>query len=99
MADVAVMVGYEADVDQVRRIALDEARACNGVLAAPAPQVFFAPGVTPTHLQFTLVFSVAEFGQRGPVQSEVRLRIYRRMRAEGVPLPEPSPNMKILATD
>ena len=99
MGDVAVIVGYEADVDQVRRIALEEARGCSGVLAAPAPQVFFAPGVTPTHLQFTLVFAVAEFGQRGPAQSELRLRIYQRMRAEGVPLPEPSPNMNILATD
>ena len=99
MADVPVLVGYDADVDQVRRIALEEARGCDGVLIAPAPQVFFNPGVTPTHLQFTLVFSVAEFGRRAPVQSEVRLRIYRRLRAEGVPLPVPSAEMKILATD
>jgi small-conductance mechanosensitive channel len=98
-ADVAVIVAYDADVDQVRRIALDEARNCDGVLPSPDPAIFFNPGVTPTHLQFTLVFHVAEYGKRGPLQSEVRLRIYRRLRAEGVPLPVPSMDMKILATD
>src|SRR5262245_16659533 len=31
-AEVAVMVGHEADLDQVRRIALEETRKCDGVL-------------------------------------------------------------------
>ena len=98
-ADVAVVAGYDADLEQVRRIALDETRSCDGVLAAPEPRVFFNPGVTATHLQFTVVFHVAEFGDRAPLQSEVRLRIYRRLRSEGVPLPPQSPEMKIPATD
>jgi small-conductance mechanosensitive channel len=98
-AEVAVIAAYDADVDQVRHIALDEARACEGVLPAPDPVIFFNPGVTPTHLQFTLVFHVADFRNRGPLQSEVRLRIYKRLRAEGVPLPVPSFDMKILTTE
>jgi small-conductance mechanosensitive channel len=98
-ADVAVMVGYDADLDQVRRIALEEARACEGVLHTPEPSVFFNPGLLPTHLQFTVAFSVAEFGKRATVQSEVRLRIYRRFRDEGVPLPLPWYEAKLLATD
>lgn len=98
-AEVAVLVAYDADVDEVRRIVLDEARNCEGVLPLPDPAIFFNPGVTPTHLQFNLVFHVAEFAKRGPLQSDVRLRIYRRLRAEGVPLPMPSTDMKILATD
>jgi small-conductance mechanosensitive channel len=99
MADLAVMVGFDADLEQVRRIALEEARGCDGVMIAPAPQVFFNPGVTPTHLQFTLVFSVADFGRKGPAQSEIRMRMYRRFRAEGVPLPAPSTDMRMMATD
>jgi len=98
-ADVAVIAAYDADVDQVQQIALEEARNCEGVLPLPEPAIFFNPGVTPTHLQFTVIFHVAEFGKRAPLQSEVRLRIYRRLRAEGVPLPVPSFDMKILTTD
>jgi small-conductance mechanosensitive channel len=98
-AEVAVMVGYDADLDQVRRIALDETRACRGVLDTPEPAVFFNPGLLATHLQFTVVFSVADFSQRGPMQSEVRLRIYRRLREESVPLPVPLYEAKMLATD
>jgi small-conductance mechanosensitive channel len=86
-AEVAVMVGYDADLDQVHRIALDQTRASHGVLETPEPAVFFNPGLLTTHLQLTVVFSVADFNQRGPVQSDVRLRIYRRLRQEAVPLP------------
>jgi small-conductance mechanosensitive channel len=98
-ADVAVMVGYDADLDQVRRIALDQTRACDGVLETPEPAVFFNPGLLATHLQFTVVFSVADFSQRGPVQSDVRLRIFRRLREEMVPLPVHLYEAKMLATE
>jgi small-conductance mechanosensitive channel len=98
-AEVAVMVGHDADLDQIQRIALDETRACEGVLETPAPVVLFNPGMLATHLQFTVVFSVADFNHRGPMQSEVRLRIYRRLREEAVPLPVPWYETKMLATD
>jgi small-conductance mechanosensitive channel len=99
VTEVAVMVGYDADLDQVRRIALDETRASEGVLDTPEPAVFFNPGLLATHLQFTVVFSVAELGKKGPVQSDVRLRIHRRLREEAVPLPVPFYEAKMLATD
>ena len=98
-ADVAVMVGYDADLDQVRRLAIDQTRACEGVLDTPEPVVFFNPGLLATHLQFTVVFSVANFNQRGPVQSDVRLRIFRRLREEGVQLPLHLYEAKMLATE
>jgi small-conductance mechanosensitive channel len=98
-AEVAVIAGYGADPDQVRLIALEETRRCGGVLASPEPQVLFNPGVTPTHLQFTVTFWAPDFSRKGPLQSEVRLRIYRRLRAEGVPVPQPSQRMEILAED
>jgi small-conductance mechanosensitive channel len=93
-SEIPVVAAFEADLDQVRRIALEETRACEGVLAVPEPNIFFNPGALPTHLQFTLVFSVSEFSRRGPVTSEVRLRIYRRLREEGVPLPAVAHEMR-----
>jgi small-conductance mechanosensitive channel len=98
MAEVAVMVGFDADLDQVKRIVIEETIACAGVLGTPEPNIFFNPGVLPSHLQFTLVFSVSDFTRRGPVMSDVRLRIYRRLRAEGVPLPTPWLDTKEFAT-
>ena len=89
VAEVPVMVGFDANLEQVSRIAIEETRATTGVLATPEPNIFFNPGPLPTHLQFTLVFTVSEFTRRTPVMSEVRMRIYRRLRAEGVPLPTP----------
>jgi small-conductance mechanosensitive channel len=97
-AEIPVMVAFDADLEQVSRIALEETRACEGVLATPEPSIFFNPGPLPTHLQFTLIFAVSEFTRRGPVMSAVRLRIYRRLRAEGVPLPEPWRDMQTFAT-
>ena len=85
--DLPVMAAWDADPDQVVKIALEEVFRTPGVLPDPAPKVFFNPGFLPTHLQFTLAFSVADFTQQGPVTSDARLRLLRRMRAEGVPLP------------
>jgi small-conductance mechanosensitive channel len=97
--DVAVMVGFDADLDQVRRIALEETRKADGVLETPEPGVLFNPGLLPTHLQFTVTFSVADYSQRGNVQSVVRQRIYTRLRSDGIPLPMPWVEAKMLATD
>jgi small-conductance mechanosensitive channel len=86
-ADIPIMVGFDADLERVRRIALEEVRATDGVLPNPEPVILFNPGATPTHLQFTLIFHVPDVARRGGVQSDVRLRIYNRLRAERVPLP------------
>jgi small-conductance mechanosensitive channel len=86
-ADISIIVGFDADLERVRRIALEEARGADGVLANPEPVVLFNPGALPTHLQFTLVFHVPDVARRPGVQSEIRLRIYNRLRAERVPLP------------
>jgi small-conductance mechanosensitive channel len=88
-ADVAVMVAYEADLDHVQRSAMEETRSATGVLATPEPSIVFNPGLLPTHLQFTVTFNIADFAAKANAQSEVRLRIYRRLKKDGVPLPHP----------
>jgi small-conductance mechanosensitive channel len=84
---VAVLAAHEADPEQVRRIALEEAARVEGVLEEPAPVVLCDPGVLPTHLQFKLLVSVGNRAEQGRIQSEIRLRVLERFRAEGVPLP------------
>ncbi|MEK7407195.1 MAG: mechanosensitive ion channel family protein [Acidobacteriota bacterium] len=88
--EVPVLVAHEADPDQVRAIALEEAVQAPGVAADTAPLVFCDPGVLPTHLQFKLLVRVANQTERGRIQSELRLRLLRRFRAAGVPLPNPA---------
>ena len=73
--------------DEVSRMVLEEVLAAEGVLAAPEPAVSFTPGMLLTHLQLAAAFSVADYSRQGPVAADVRLRIYRRLRKEGVPLP------------
>jgi len=88
-AEVQVLVAHEADPGQVRRIALEEAAAVEGVLAEPAPVFLCDPGVLPAHLQCKLIVHVADRSALGRVQSDIRMRLLSRFREEGVPLPRP----------
>ncbi len=88
VVEVAVLAASSADPDTVRRLALEEAAQVPGVLETPAPVCLCDPGVTPTHLQFKLLVNVASRAEAGSVQSELRLRLWRRFHLDGVPLPK-----------
>jgi len=85
-AEIAIPVAQEADPEQVRRIALEEAAQVEGVLAEPAPVCLCDPGLLPTHIQFKLIVHVEGRRRQFGVQSEIRLRLLERFRREGVPL-------------
>jgi small-conductance mechanosensitive channel len=89
-ASVPVNVGYEADIDRVQNILLDEAtsacREIKGMLPDPAPSVLFS-GPGDYALGFTVNYSVADFGSQGGVQSELRSRLFKRLKAEGIAVP------------
>lgn len=85
--DVPILASLEADADRIEQIALEEARQNTQVLTDTAPAVVYDPGVLPTHLQLKLVVYVADRNQQGPVQSALRRQLWRRFRAEGIPLP------------
>lgn len=85
--EVAVLVSQEADPEQVCRFAVEEAAQVEGVLKDPAPVCLCDPGLLPTHLQFKVLVNVASRLEAGRVQSDLRLRLLRRLRKEGVPLP------------
>jgi small-conductance mechanosensitive channel len=87
VVEIPVLVAHEAEPEQVRRIALEEA-VVEGVLEQPAPVVLCDPGVLPTHLQFKLLVNIQNRSEQGRIQSEIRLRLLERFRAQGVPLPK-----------
>ncbi len=89
-----VSVSYGADPDLVERVLLEEATSAAGsvpgLLAEPAPSVQLIPGFGDSALNFTLGYSVAEFVDQYRVQHELRKRILKRFRAEGIEMPYPT---------
>jgi small-conductance mechanosensitive channel len=90
---IRVSVGYASDPDHVERVLVDEATKAAGpipgLLAEPAPFVRLIPGFGESSLDFTLICQVASFVDQYVVQHELRKRILRRLRAEGIEIPYP----------
>lgn len=90
---IPVSVGYGEDLEQVEKILVEEATRgageIPGLLAEPAPFVRFIPGFGPSSLDLTLICHVAQFVDQYLVQHELRHRILKRFRAEGVEIPYP----------
>lgn len=88
-ADLPILVAHEADAEQVAAIAREEALRVEGVSQDFTPLVFLDPGVLPTHLQLRLIVRIQDQTRRGRILSDIRWRLLRRFREEGVPLPRP----------
>ncbi|MBI4907834.1 MAG: mechanosensitive ion channel family protein [Acidobacteria bacterium] len=88
-----VGVSYDSDPEAIERILIEEAASgaqeIPGLLAEPAPFVRFIPGFGDSSLNFTLICQVAEFVDQYPVQHELRKRIFKRFRQEGIEIPFP----------
>ncbi len=100
---IPISVSYEADLDLVQRILVEEATRgigrIPGLLAEPAPFVRFIPGFGQSSLDLTLICHVAEFVDQFLVQHELRLGILKRFRAEGVSIPFPSRTVYVHGDD
>jgi small-conductance mechanosensitive channel len=90
---IPVSVSYDSDPDTIERILVEEATAgarhIAGLLADPAPFVRFIPGFGNSSLDFTLICQVAEFVDQYLAQHELRKRIFKRFRADGIEIPFP----------
>jgi len=90
---VPVSVSYNSDIDKLERILTEEAKKAvgevSGLLGDPEPAVRFIPGFGESSLDFTLVCHVREFTDQFPVQHEIRKRILKRFREEGIEIPFP----------
>jgi len=93
-ASVQVGVSYAADPDHVERVLLDvatrSASEIPGMVADAAPSIQFDPGFGDSSLGFTVNYQVSEFSQQFGVRAELRKRILRRLREEGIDIPFPT---------
>jgi len=88
---VRVSVDYASDPDRVEAVLVEEAeRAASevpGLLGEPKPSVRLIPGFGESGLEFSLGCTVASYVDQYLVQHELRKRIVRRFRAEGIAFP------------
>jgi small-conductance mechanosensitive channel len=89
---VTVHVAYDADVDRVEKLLLEEAtqEKIEGMVTDPPPSVSWIPGFGASSLELSLNFQVVEFVNQYGVQSELRKRIFKRLQREGIALPYPA---------
>jgi len=86
---VAVNIAYESDVDQVRDLMIDAAKAQKQVLAIPAPSVLFAE-FGDWSIKFNLICFVDDIEQAERTRSDVHFEILRRMREAGLRIAYPA---------
>jgi small-conductance mechanosensitive channel len=85
---VLVRVDYTSDPDLIERLLTEEAKKAAGevpgLLAESEPVVRFIPGFGEYALEFTLTCQVSSVGDQYLVQHELRKRILRRFKQEGI---------------
>jgi small-conductance mechanosensitive channel len=88
-----VSVSYSSDPAKVEQVLVEVAKTAvgdiQGLLGDPEPTARCIPGFGDSSLDFTLICQVREFADQYPVQHELRKRIVRRFRQEGIEIPFP----------
>ncbi len=85
---VTVGVAYGSDVDQVRRVLMEAARAVADVVQDPEPRVRFTE-FGDSALVFRLLCWIHEPEQRGRALDALNTEVYRRFNAAGIQIPFP----------
>lgn len=90
---IPISVSYKEDPEKVEKILIEEvkkaAEQIEGLLSEPEPVVRFIPGFGESSLDFTIVCHIREFIDQYPIQHELRKRILKRFRQEGIEIPYP----------
>jgi small-conductance mechanosensitive channel len=91
---IAVGVAYDADLEHVERVLVDEAKRAVGQIEGlpgdPPPTARLIPGFGAYSLDFTLACWITRFPDQFVVQHELRRRVLKRLRAEGIEIPFPT---------
>jgi len=90
---IPISVSFSSDPERVERIVVEEAKKAvgeiPGLLGEPEPFVRFIPGFGESSLDFTLICQVQEFVDQYPAEHELRKRIFKRFKEEGIEIPFP----------
>jgi potassium efflux system protein len=93
---IAVSVTHEADPQKVYEILAKLPESYDEVLRYPAPHVSFA-GYDENSLDFLLLFFVRDATGHNDVQTRMRLELLKVFEAEGIEIPHPKRDIRILA--
>lgn len=92
---IAVQVGidYDADIDRAEGVLMEEAthaaREISGFVPDAAPVVRLDPGFGESSLDYTVLCAIRHYSDRPQMQHELRKRILKRLRSEGIGMPYP----------
>ncbi len=90
---IPISVSYNSDPDMIERVVLEEVKKAvgqvEGLLGEPEPVLRFIPGFGESSLDLTLLCHVREVTDQYPVQHELRKRIFKRFKSEGIEIPFP----------
>ena len=99
---IPVNVSYDTDIEKLERVLVEEGKKAlkevPGMLTDFEPVVRFMPGFGDFSLNFVFVFRVKEFVDQYFVQHELRKRIIKRFRQEGIEIPFPIRTVRINQT-
>jgi small-conductance mechanosensitive channel len=90
---IPIKVSYNVDPSRVEQLLLEEATKAvgqvPGLLGQPSPSVRLIPGFGSSSLDLTLDCHVREFTDQYLVQHDLRKRILKRLKDEGIEIPYP----------
>ena len=91
---ITVRLPYGCDAEQAERVLGEEsaqaARQIPDMLEAEPVTVTWVPGFTDAALVLSINYTVADFASQFGVQSELRRRIFNRLKREGLPYSAPT---------
>ncbi len=93
-----VPVAYGSDTRRVERVLLDICEAQPMVMIDPAPSVGFT-GLGGGGLTFEIRVILADVNLKGDVQTEINHQIVERFAAEGIDIPVPQRDLKLVPSD
>lgn len=90
---INIGVSYDSDPDIIEKLLVEEALAAAGEVAGllkdPPPLVRLIPGFGDSSLDFTLTCQVEEYTDQYLAQHEIRKRVFKRFKKEGIEIPFP----------
>lgn len=90
---IPISVSYSEDPEKIETILIEEIKKAvpkiAGLLSEPEPVVRFIPGFGESSLDFTILCQIEDVSYQFNVQNELRKRIFRRFKEEGIEIPFP----------
>lgn len=96
---IEIPISYNSDIDKFEKVVMEEvynfSQENDKLILDPPPTLRFIPGFGDSSLNFTLFVTVCHFEDSFLIQSELRKRIFKRLKKEGIEIPYPQLDLHI----